>query len=91
MLAALDRFNDVQRLIGSIELHIGIGIATGPVIAGNVGGQGRLEYTVIGDTVNLASRLQSLTKEMGQPMLLSGTAYEQEKSRCCSTGNICRM
>ena len=68
MHAALDRFNDIQRLIAAIELHIGIGIATGPVIAGNVGGQGRIEYTVIGDTVNLAARLQSLTKETGQPI-----------------------
>ncbi|MGZ8600287.1 MAG: adenylate/guanylate cyclase domain-containing protein, partial [Actinomycetota bacterium] len=40
-------------------LHIGVGVNTGPVIAGAVGGGGRLEYTVIGDAVNVAQRLQS--------------------------------
>ena len=88
MLAALDWFNAAQRQIGSIELHIGIGIATGPVIAGNVGGQGRLEYTVIGDTVNLASRLQSLTKEMGRPLLLNATAYEQAQPQLTLHGEV---
>ncbi len=75
MRAALDRFNATQRQSGSVELSIGVGIASGPVIAGNVGGHGRLEYTVIGDTVNLASRLQSLTKEVGRHTLLNEAAY----------------
>jgi len=45
---------------GAVDhLHVGIGLNTGPVIAGAVGGGGRLEYTVIGDAVNVAQRLQS--------------------------------
>lgn len=75
MLKELSRFNaeEGQRL----PLRIGIGIATGPVIAGNVGSPERLNYTVLGDTVNVASRLQGLTKEYGVPLLLSGSTYAQ--------------
>lgn len=58
-------------------MRIDVGIATGPVIAGNVGSPEQLNYTVLGDTVNVASRLQGLTKEYGVPLLLSGSTYEQ--------------
>jgi class 3 adenylate cyclase len=66
MRRALAQFNQAQAGAGGPTLRIGIGIATGPVVAGNMGGQERIEYTVIGDTVNLASRLQSLTKELAK-------------------------
>jgi len=76
MLNRLEKFNEDQIDCGEPQLRIGIGIATGEAIAGNVGGKERIEYTVIGDTVNLASRLQSLTKEMGQALIISEETYQ---------------
>jgi adenylate cyclase len=54
------------------RIRVRIGINTGPVVAGNVGGGGRQSYTVHGDTVNLAARLEALCKEHGTSLLLSG-------------------
>ena len=75
MRAALKRFNTQQRDAASAELRFGIGIATGKAVAGNIGGAERIEYTVIGDTVNLASRLQDLTKELGYEVLIHAATY----------------
>lgn len=77
MQKALKGFNVEQVQKTQPELEIGIGLASGPVVAGNVGGEGRIEYTVIGDTVNLAARLQDLTKHMGRPVLASAATVEQ--------------
>ena len=71
MNQALAEFNAEQIALGLPPLTIGIGISSGEMVAGNIGGQARLEYTVIGDPVNLAARLQSLTKELGTAVLLS--------------------
>jgi len=76
MQRALVAFNETQRLHHSPTLKIGIGVATGAVIAGNVGGRERIEYTVIGDTVNLASRLQDKTKELDVDILLSQQSFQ---------------
>lgn len=76
MREALDKFNREQDIENVPPLEIGIGIATGLVVAGNIGGEGRIEYTVIGDTVNLASRLQNMTKEYKHDILINDTTHE---------------
>ena len=77
MTRALGEFNAEQLSLGLPALSIGVGIASGEVVAGNVGGKARLEYTVIGDPVNLASRLQTLTKELGEPVILSQQTQQE--------------
>ncbi|MFH1621302.1 MAG: adenylate/guanylate cyclase domain-containing protein [Patescibacteria group bacterium] len=62
---------NAQRVFGDIEIKIGIGINSGDMVVGNIGGDARFEYTVIGDNVNLASRLESLTKEYGVWVLVT--------------------
>jgi class 3 adenylate cyclase len=58
------------------ELRIGIGINTGVVIAGTIGGGGKLEFTLIGDTVNVAARVEQLTKTTGDAILLAGQTVD---------------
>jgi class 3 adenylate cyclase len=65
---------------GGGRLAHGIGIHTGGVLAGNIGSPDRLSYALVGDAVNLASRLQSLTKELGAQILVSGETVRRLKS-----------
>lgn len=75
MRQALAAFNQEETVARLPILESGIGIASGPVIAGNVGGKERIEYTVMGDAVNLAARLEDKTKDTGFPILVSDETY----------------
>lgn len=70
MVELIQLFNQEQASSGRQPINIGIGIASGQVIAGYTGTQHRATYTCVGDTVNLAARLESHTKLVGQPILM---------------------
>ncbi len=77
MEARLRRLNDELAERGEPPIEIGIGIDSGEVIAGNLGAQNRLEYTVIGDPVNRSSRIEQLNKGLGTRILISSRTRDR--------------
>ncbi|MGL5058694.1 MAG: adenylate/guanylate cyclase domain-containing protein, partial [Microcoleus sp.] len=75
MLQRLAEYNITRIQSDRLPIKIGIGINTGKLILGTVGGQSRMDGTVIGDAVNLASRLEGLTKHYGVPLLISDRTF----------------
>jgi adenylate cyclase len=71
MLAAVDRWNMERNARGQFQVHIGIGLHYGNVMLGDVGSEKLLTFTMIGDTVNVASRLQDMSKDMNSPLVAS--------------------
>jgi adenylate cyclase len=81
MIRELGVFNQARHGRGLEAIDIGIGIATGEVLAGSLGSRRRLEYTVIGDNVNLAARLEGANKHYGTTVLLAASTVDALKSR----------
>jgi adenylate cyclase len=75
MTETLGKLNERWSSEGLPPLRMGVGIHTGEVFAGNVGRAGKVKYAVVGDTVNLASRVEGLNKEMGTTMLVTEATY----------------
>ena len=75
MRRRLAQFNRERINLGQPEIRFGIGISSGEVVSGNIGSQRKMEYTVIGDGVNLSSRLEGVTKEYGCDIVISEYTY----------------
>ncbi|HEX7221318.1 MAG TPA: adenylate/guanylate cyclase domain-containing protein [Burkholderiales bacterium] len=75
MVRTLKTFQDTLRRRGLPAIDIGVGINTGPMVVGNMGSKSRFNYTVVGDAVNLASRIEHLNKEYGTNVLVSEYTY----------------
>jgi adenylate cyclase len=84
MRGRLAELNSRRAAAGRPALAITVAAHTGEVVAGRIGAEDRHEYTVIGDTVNVAARLQQLCKERGCDLLVSEVTYERARAHGCS-------
>ena len=92
MMRQLEVINEGLKAKGMSPLSIGVGINTGDVILGNIGSEKKLDYTVIGDNVNLASRMEGLTKEYGCPILITESTYKEVQDMIlCRVVDIVRV
>jgi len=81
MLGGLERWNNERKGSGEARIDVGIGLNYGPVVLGDIGSEHSMSFTVIGDTVNTASRLQMLTRTLGTPLVVGGRLVEELKAK----------
>lgn len=90
MIELVELFDREQAAAGKPQIRIGVGIATGEVVAGYTGTNRRATYTCVGNTVNIAARLEAHTKEAGRPILLDGATREElaDEARLQALGRV---
>ncbi|MCG8596583.1 MAG: adenylate/guanylate cyclase domain-containing protein [Kiloniellales bacterium] len=88
MLEAAEGWNVKRAARGAKPVKLGIGIHYGPVVVGNVGEQRHLQFTVIGDTVNVASRVERLTRDHGTPVLASADVIEAARREAGGSSDL---
>jgi adenylate cyclase len=81
MLKALETLHARWQAAGKPKLNVGIGINTGPMLVGNMGSRRRFNFTIMGDNVNLASRLEALNKTFGTRLIISETTYQAVRDK----------
>jgi len=86
MIDAISDFNLNQRRLGKCEFKIGVGLNYGEVTVGNIGSERKMDYTVIGDAVNLASRMEGLTKTYHSDLLISESLFEELRQKAPNAG-----
>jgi class 3 adenylate cyclase len=91
MIEAVQKFNVNQKRLGKCEFKIGIGLNYGEVTVGNIGSERKMDYTVIGDAVNLASRMEGLTKTYHSEILISETLFEELRTSSPNSGLAYRL
>ena len=92
MMVALRDFNRERIRAGKVPLEIGVGISTDEILSGNIGSEKRMDYTVIGDGVNLASRLEGANKFYGTNILASEYTIREIQQKClCREVDLIRV
>jgi len=91
MIEEVKKFNENQKKLGKCEFKIGIGLNYGEVTVGNIGSERKMDYTVIGDAVNLASRMEGLTKTYQCGILISETLFEELRKVSPNSGLSYRL
>lgn len=91
MIAAVEEMNEAGAFPEVGRIDLGIGVASGPMVCGNIGSAKQMEYTVIGDTVNLAARIEGMTKLYGTRVIISSATWELVEDQAREVRRLARV